>query len=193
MRVAVAEACPDTSAIRTDAGRQHCARCKRDVLDLRFVTERRAVALIAAERARSGEACISLFIDGDGAPSFLVEPVPRRRLPILPFAFAATIASACGVEETTSNASPTTIDTPRTSPSRVDVGAPPIVVAPLPTDASADVLSVDASVCAAPDAGTTVDATTSVPATVRRTRPAVGRSVGSMSFVGADDRFEWLP
>lgn len=70
----------------------HCARCDRDVVDLRRTAKKRALAVIADLRARHGQVCVRVRATRDGVPVFAKDPSPFARL-TLPMALAGSLAA----------------------------------------------------------------------------------------------------
>lgn len=88
---------------RTPGG-VHCSRCDRDVLDLRRVPRKRALAVLAEKRATEGKVCAWVRATPDGTPVFAADPSRLAR-----FAGPAIVASAltaCGASATERHAAP---------------------------------------------------------------------------------------
>jgi len=130
-------------------GGVHCSRCNRDVLDLRRVPQKRALAILAEKRQLDGRVCAWVRATPDGTPVF--SPDPSRFARFAGPAVVATVLTACAPSaahhESTpiafapptpaptsggsTNASPTpvmaTVDTPPpVSPVRPASNLPPI-------------------------------------------------------------------
>lgn len=165
MHVDPRNACPDTSAVSVTAAGLHCSRCRHEVLDLRFVTERQAHERVQAARARDGTVCVKVFTDAGGRMSFLLDaPTKRRRLPIVDVALAATLVAGCGASPSPRASAPL-VSTPSQAKSSHDAGAPGDAEAPAPRLGSEDA-GVDAAPPAARERGRHRD-----PGPERRTRP----------------------
>ena len=88
---------------RTPGG-VHCSRCDRDVLDLRRVPRKRALAVLAEKRAVDGKVCAWVRATPAGTPVFAADPSRLAR-----FAGPAIVASAltaCGASATERHAAP---------------------------------------------------------------------------------------
>jgi hypothetical protein len=70
-----------------------CAKCEKDVVDLRRVPKKRALAVISELRARGdGQVCVRVRATRDGVPVFRSEPSRLGRL-ALPMALAGSLAA----------------------------------------------------------------------------------------------------
>lgn len=67
----------------------HCSRCDRDVVDLRRVPRKRALTILAEERASGARVCAWVRATEDGTPVFAADPSRLARL-----AGPAIVASA---------------------------------------------------------------------------------------------------
>ena len=71
----------------------HCTKCDRDVVDLRRVPSKRALAVIDALRAQGdGKVCVRVRATRDGVPVFAKDPSPLSRF-ALPMALAGSLAA----------------------------------------------------------------------------------------------------
>jgi hypothetical protein len=74
-------------------GGVHCSRCDRDVLDLRRVPQKRALAILAEKRELEGRVCAWVRATPDGTPIF--SPDPSRFARFTAPAIVATALTAC--------------------------------------------------------------------------------------------------
>ncbi len=88
---------------RTPGG-VHCSRCDRDVLDLRRVPRKRALAVLAQKRASEGKVCAWVRATPDGTPIFA--PDPSRLVRLAGPAMMASALTACGASATERQAAP---------------------------------------------------------------------------------------
>jgi hypothetical protein len=165
-------ACPDTSKIESSTGGLHCSACNEWLLDLRHVTERQAETLLDARRAEGRRACIRIYTDSEGYPSYLVEPATPRRMALTPLARMAPLALAATLgacDAGTSRAEPESAHhasspvVPSVAPGTAAVSAPvvvttPVAAAPSTPAVAAPVEAAASEPCipgraAAPDAG----------------------------------------
>lgn len=85
-------------------GGVHCARCDRDVVDLRRVPRKRALAILAERRATDDRVCAWVRAREDGSPIFAPDPSRLARLAgpaIVATALAACSPSAVAHQEST--------------------------------------------------------------------------------------------
>jgi hypothetical protein len=79
----------------TERGR-HCARCDREVIDLRRVPRKRALVVLEEIRASEGKACARVMATADGTAVFPSDPSPLARW-VAPALLAGSLA-ACSAE-----------------------------------------------------------------------------------------------
>jgi hypothetical protein len=114
-------------------GGVHCSRCERDVIDLRRVPRKRALAILAEKRETSGRVCAWVRATEDGTPVFA--PDPSRLARLAGPALVATALAACSPTTSSQHgATPVTLahesvapTTPRATSSGGNTNAPPPV------------------------------------------------------------------
>jgi hypothetical protein len=85
---------------RTPSG-SFCAKCQKNVVDLRRVPKRRALAVISELRASAdGQVCVRVRATRDGVPVFPNEPSRLGRFAV-PLALAGTLAACAPSSATT--------------------------------------------------------------------------------------------
>jgi len=113
---------------RTPGG-VHCSRCDRDVLDLRRVPRKRALAVLAEKRATEGKVCAWVRATPDGTPVFAADPSRIARLAAP--AIVASALTACGASATERPAAPIAFVQPATPPAPSSGGNANAVPAPV--------------------------------------------------------------
>jgi hypothetical protein len=72
-----------------------CAQCSEKVLDLSSLTFREYARWRERPRDSAKPTCVRAKVDADGRIVLAEEPMPRRRLPVLPAMIAATMSAGC--------------------------------------------------------------------------------------------------
>lgn len=117
-------------------GGVHCARCDRDVLDLRHVPRKRALAVIAeARESGDGRVCAWVRVTRDGTLTFLPDPSPRSRwiAPVLAVGSLAACTTAPTRETAPIAALPPAAPVTVTSGGNTNAPPPPAPVVAQPT------------------------------------------------------------
>lgn len=130
----------DLSSMPRTPGGVHCAACDRDVLDLRRVPRKRALAVLADARASEGRVCAWVRAKPDGTPVFAADPSRLARL-AGPALVASALAACAPASSTQRSATPATLAhespvapgaAPATSGGNTNA-APPVVATTRPT------------------------------------------------------------
>lgn len=96
----------------TERGR-HCARCDREVVDLRRVPRKRALVVLDEIRASEGKACARVMATADGTAVFPSDPSPLARW-VAPALLAGSLA-ACSTGPRAADAAPVVATAPISS------------------------------------------------------------------------------
>lgn len=119
----------DLPSMPRTPGGVHCSRCDRDVVDLRRVPRKRALAILAEKRASEGRVCAWVRATADGSAVFA--PDPSRLARLAGPALVATALAACATPTSQhASATPVTLAHESTPTSGGNTNAaPPVVVA----------------------------------------------------------------